>query len=195
MAFTLSAAARKKLDEIRAGYPRVQSAVMAGLHIAQEEHGSLSDEVIDWAAQEFEMSPAHVLEMATFYTMYHREPRGKYHVQVCRTLACALCGARKLTEKLRERFQVGPGEVTPDGTWSYEEVECLGSCGSGPLCEINDSYFENLTVDKLDALLTRIEKEKPDLSYSTVRGEMGRGLRGELRSAVMKGAEISVEEK
>jgi NADH-quinone oxidoreductase E subunit len=193
MAFQISIEARKRLEEIKARYPKLQSAVMAGLYIAQEEHGFLSDEVIDWAAAEFQMTPAHVLEMATFYTMYRRKPQGKYHVQVCRTLACALCGAKKLTERLKERFQIEAGEVTADGMWSYQEVECLGSCGSAPLCEINDSYFENLSEEKLDALLDRIAKEKPDLNFSTVKGKMGKGMRGELRSAVMKGAEIPTE--
>jgi len=96
-----------------------------------------------------------------------------------------ICGARKITEHLRDRLGLEPGEISQDGMWSYEEVECLGSCGSAPMVEINDIYFENLTVEKLDALMTRIEKEKPDLRYSTVRQELGLGLPDLPRSEVL----------
>jgi NADH-quinone oxidoreductase E subunit len=182
----LSAAAEDRLAAIARRYPRRESAIMPALFIAQEELGWVSDEAIAWVAERLELSPARVIEVATFYTMYYRQPVGKYHVQVCRTLSCALCGGQSLVECLRKRFGVGPNTVTPDGMFSYEEVECLGSCGSAPVVEINDIYFENLTPETLDVLLERIEREKPDLRYSTVREKLGAGLSGVPKSAVWK---------
>ena len=86
---------------------------------------------------------------------------------------------------LRERLGVDPHDVTPDGKWSYEAVECLGSCGTGPMCEINDRYFENLTPENFAELMDRIEQEQPDLRYSTTRDELGEGLKGYPKSEVI----------
>ncbi|MEI6518251.1 MAG: NAD(P)H-dependent oxidoreductase subunit E, partial [bacterium] len=113
-----------------------------------------------------------------FYTMYYKKPVGRYHVQVCRTLPCALRGAKRISQFLREHLGLKPGEVSADGTWSFEEVECLGSCGTAPMCQINDIFFENLNEEKLTKLLDRIEKESPDLRFSTVRDQLGAGLKG-----------------
>ena len=173
-----------KLNEYVARYPNSKSAVMPALYMVQEHMGWLPDEAIRWVAQKLNLPAAHVFGVATFYTMYYKKPVGKYHVQVCRTLSCALCGAAKLTECLRERLGIGPQEVTADGVWSYEEVECLGSCGTAPMVEINDVYFENLTPDSLRSLMDRIEREQPDLRYSALREELGGGLRDCPRSVV-----------
>lgn len=181
----LSEAAEKRASEYKSKYPQVQSAVMPLLYIAQEELGSITQEGIEWVATHLNMPPVKVMEVASFYTMYRKNPVGKYHVQVCRTLSCALCGGKKLLEHLHSRLGIAPGQVTADGVWSYEEVECLGSCGTAPMCEINDHYFENLTAEKLDALMKRIETERPDLSLSTVRDELGSGLSGHTKSEVI----------
>lgn len=181
----LSEMAEKRLQEIRAMYPDHKSAIMPALYIAQEELGSVTDQAIEWVANRLGVAPVHVREVATFYTMYYKKPVGRYHVQVCRTLACAICGARRLTEYLQKRFNLKPNEISADGMWSYEEVECLGSCGTGPMCEINDLYFENLTVEKLGAILDRIEKEKPDLRYSTIKDTIGAGLKDYPKSEVI----------
>ncbi len=185
MGFSISEKARQRLEELKKRYPKPQSAVMSALYIVQEEHGHISDEAIDWISGEVGLKPVHVLELATFYTMYRRKPLGKYHVQVCRTLSCALCGAKKLMEKMQERYGIAPGQVSEDGMFSYEYVECLGSCGTAPMCEINDTYFENLTPEKFEELLVRIEKEQPDLSLSTIEGKLGEGLSGCPKSEVM----------
>jgi NADH-quinone oxidoreductase E subunit len=182
---TLSEKAEARIEEIKKLYPDARSAIMPALYIAQEELGHISEEAIQWVAQKVDVAPVHVMEVATFYTMYYKKPVGKYHVQVCRTLSCALCGSRALVEQLRKRFGTRSGEVTADGKWSYEEVECLGSCGSAPMCEINDCYFENLTQDKLASLLDRIEKEQPDLRFSTVKDQLGEGLKGAPKSEVL----------
>lgn len=184
-AITLSAAAEKRIEEIKAKYPDVKSAVMPALYIAQEELGLINERAIQWVAQKVGMAPVHVMEVATFYTMYYKKAVGRYHVQVCRTLACALCGAKKLSEKLHERLGLKPHEVSADGMWSYEEVECLGSCGTAPMCEINDTFFENLTPEKLDKILDQIKAVQPDLRFSTVRDALGEGIKGRTKSELM----------
>lgn len=175
----LSEQAEKRADEIKSQYPQARSAVMPLLYIAQEELGNMVDQRgIEWVAAKLGMAPVQVWEVATFYTMYYKEPVGKYHVQVCRTLSCALVGAKKISEYLVKRLGVQPGEVTSDGMWSFQEVECLGSCGTAPMVQINDTFFENLTEEKIEEILARIEREKPDLRYSTVRDDMAEGLKG-----------------
>lgn len=174
---SLSEAAEKKIAEIISRYPDKKSAVMPALYIAQEELGHVSNDAIEWVSARIGVSPAHVIEVATFYTMYYKKPVGRYHVQICRTLSCMLCGARGLTGYVKGRLRLNPGEVSADGLWSYEEVECLGSCGTAPMVEINDTYFENLTPESLGALMDRIEKERPDLRYSTIREEFGGGFK------------------
>ncbi|RME58952.1 MAG: NAD(P)H-dependent oxidoreductase subunit E [Candidatus Dadabacteria bacterium] len=154
------------------------------LYIVQEEKGYIPDEAIDWVSSVTSITPAHVLELVTFYTMYRRKPLGRYHIQICRTLSCAVCGAAKLKEYIKERLKVPARTPTEDGMWSWEEVECLGSCGTAPMCEINDIYFENLTPEKLGEIMDKIEKEKPDLSFSTVKDTLGKGLSGYPKSEV-----------
>lgn len=180
----LSAAAEKRIAEIIATYPVKRSAIMQALYIAQDELGSITEDAIQWVAQRIEVAPVQVMEVATFFTMYYKKPVGKYHIQICRTLSCAICDSKKLTEYVRDTLKLQPGQVSSDGMWSYEEVECLGSCGTAPMCEINDCYFENLNVEKLDAIMKQIDQEKPDLRYSTVTDDLGAGLKGRTKSEI-----------
>jgi NADH dehydrogenase (ubiquinone) flavoprotein 2 len=175
----------KRADHFIKQYPQSRSAVMPLLYIAQEHFGVITQAGVEWVAKKLSMPPVQVWEVATFYTMYYKKPVGKYHIQVCRTLPCALSGARKVSEFLYKKLGLAPGEVTKDGMWSFEEVECLGSCGTAPMCQINDVFFENLTDEKLTKILSRIEKEKPDLRFSTVRDELGAGLEGCPKSEII----------
>ncbi len=174
--FTFSKEASERVSQLKAKYPEPASAVMPALYIAQEECGYISDAAVNWVAEQVGLAPIHVREVATFYTMYYQQPVGKFHFQVCRTLSCAINGSKFLLEHLQKRFGVEPNHVTADGMFSYEAVECLGSCGTAPMCQINDRNFENLTPEKLEAIIKRIETEKPDLRYSTKRDELGEGL-------------------
>ncbi len=183
---TLSDAAERRAQEIVAQYPQKRSAVMPLLYIAQEETKYITQQAVDWVASKLDMPPVQVWEVATFYTMYYKKPVGKYHIQICRTLPCALRGARKVSEFFHKRLGVKPGEVTADGVWSFEEVECLGSCGTAPMCQINDVLFENLTDERMETIVSRIEKEQPDLRYSTIRDELGAGLAGAPKSEIIQ---------
>jgi NADH-quinone oxidoreductase subunit E len=182
---SLSANAEKRVEEIKVLYPEKRSAVMPALYIAQEELGHVTEEAIAWVAEKIGIAPVQVMEIATFYTMYYKKPVAKYHFQVCRTLSCALCGGKAITEQLKSRFKILPNEISSDGMWSYEEVECLGSCGTAPMCQINDCFFENLTEEKLETIISRIEKEKPDLRFSTINDKLGEGLKGQTKSEVI----------
>ncbi len=184
MTAKLSDAAEKKLEELKIRYPNSKSAVMPALYIAQEELGWVNEQAIEWVSQKLGLSPSHVFGVATFYTMYYKQPVGKYHVQVCRTLSCALCGNMQILEHLKSRFKVSAHEVTSDGMWSFEPVECLGSCGTAPMVQINDVFFEKLTIEKLDAVLDRIAREQPDLRYSALREQLGTGMKDCPRSEV-----------
>ena len=158
-----------RLKTIKSLYPDPRSAVMPALYLAQEHYGFITDEAINWVSEQVGLAPVHVREVATFYTMYYKKPVGKYHFQVCRTLTCSVRGAKKITNHLEKKFKIKSGEVSEDGMWSYEEVECLGSCGTAPMCEINDTYFENLTEDKLDEIINKIAKGDSSLKNSSLK--------------------------
>lgn len=182
---------KSRLQSIVARYPKKKSAIMPALYLAQEHFGWVSKEAVKWVAEELSLPPAHVESVATFYTMYYKRPVGTYHVQVCRTLSCMLCGAKDISKYLAARLSVSPGEVTSDGLWSWEEVECLGSCGTAPMVEINDVFFENLTPESMALLMDQIEKETPDLRFHTgatdyAGGKLGTGMPEHSRSQVWK---------
>lgn len=172
----LSQEAVTKVKELIGRYPDKRSVVMPALYIAQEELGYINDEAVQWVSEQIDLAPVHVMEVATFYTMYYKKPVGRYHFQVCRTLSCALLGAKKISEYLHDKFGIEPNEVSADGMWSYEEVECLGSCGTAPMCQVNDIFAENLTVEKLEKLIADIERAKPDMRFSAKTERLGEGL-------------------
>lgn len=174
-----------RLEAIKKLYPDQRSAVMPALYLAQEYFGFISEEAVLWVSERVNIPPVHVREVATFYTMYYKKPVGRYHLQVCRTLSCAIMGARKLTDHLHSKLKILPGEVSEDGMWSYEEVECLGSCGTAPMCELNDTFFERLTVEKLDQIMETISRSNPDLRFSTVKDDLGEGIPGAPKSEVI----------
>ena len=176
MTSRFSSEAEARIAEIIKQYPDRKSAIMSALYIVQEERGYLDQQGIEWISEKIGVAPVHVMEVATFYTMYYKKPVGKYHFQICRTLSCALCGGKQITEYLQKRLGIQAGEISKDGMWSFEEVECLGSCGTAPMIEINDTYFENLTLEKLESVINLIEERKPDLRLSTVRDQLGAGL-------------------
>jgi len=134
-------------------YPDRQSVILFALRAAQEEMGYISEEAMADIATLLELSPVQVFDVATFYTMYNLRPVGRYQVQVCKTLSCAIAGAGAIVEHLKKRLGIGVGETTPDGLFSLKLVECLASCGSGPMMQINDDYYEILTPQKVDRIL------------------------------------------
>jgi len=153
----LSEAACRQIQELINKYPQKRSALIPSLQLAQEEVGFLSREVIAQIAQIFDLSSNEVNEVSSFYTMLYREPVGKYVIQVCTNISCMLCNAEKILAHLVERLGIKPGETTPDRKFTLLEVECLGSCGTSPVIQINNDYYEDLTVEKVDRILDGLE--------------------------------------
>ncbi len=139
-----------------ARYPIKRAAIMPTLWLAQEEFGWLSTEVLAYVAELLELSPAFVASVASFYTMYYKQPMGRHHVQVCTNLSCALVGADRIVDCLRERLGIEVGETSADGKFSLSVVECLASCGTAPMLQLNDDYVENLTPERVLELIDRL---------------------------------------
>ena len=156
MSVSFSDAARAEFERLLTRYPDKEAVILPALHLAQREFGYVSDEAVEYIAGLLGVSPARINGVATFYTMYNRKPVGKYHVQVCRNIACSLLGAEHLIEHVAKKLGVKPGETTPDGKFTLSLVECLGSCGTAPVMQVNDDYYENLTEASIDAVLDRL---------------------------------------
>jgi NADH:ubiquinone oxidoreductase subunit E len=105
------------------------------------------------------LTPPQVYEVVTFYTMLQLKPIGKFHIQVCKSLMCALVGSDTLLQWLKTRLQIGPGETTPDRLFTISAVECLASCGTGPMMQINNDYYERITEEKLDRILADLQRD------------------------------------
>jgi len=155
----LSAEALSKIDREIAKYPagQKQSAVMSALAIAQDEHGWLSTETMDFVAHYLGMPPVAVYEVATFYTMYNVKPTGKHKITICTNLPCALQDAVTAADYLKERLGIGFGETTPDGRITLLEGECFGACGDAPVLLVNNKRMCSfMRREQLDALLAEL---------------------------------------
>lgn len=133
-------------------YEEKRSAVIPALYCAQAENGGwVSSDVVDHLSKVMDIPPAHIEEVLDFYTMFNKKPVGKHHVQICGNISCSMAGGRELIEHLCQKLGVKEGEVTKDGRFSVSRVECLGSCDTAPVMQLNiDPYIENLTVEKLN---------------------------------------------
>jgi NADH-quinone oxidoreductase subunit E len=155
----LSKASLAQIEKEVAKYPaeQKQSAVMAALRIAQEEHGWLSEPLMDYVAQVLEMRPIQVYEVATFYSMYDLKPVGKHKISVCTNISCMLRGSDEVVKHLEKKLGIKMGETTVDGKFTLKEVECLAACGGAPMFQIGKTYHENLTPQKIDEILASLE--------------------------------------
>jgi NADH-quinone oxidoreductase E subunit len=147
---------RAEFERLLTRYPDRKAVILPALHLAQKEFGYVSDEAIVYIAGLVGTSSSEIEGVATFYTMYNRKPVGKYHVQICGNISCSLLGAEHLIEHVSKKLGVRPGETTPDGKFTLTKVECLGSCGTAPVMQVNDEYHENLTVESIDRILDQL---------------------------------------
>ncbi len=150
---------RDRFNKIVARYPNPQGALLPVLNLAHELHGWLSAEDMETVAGLLGLAPAYVRGVASFYTMYNRQPLGSYLVQVCTNVACNLCGADDVMAAFLEHTNTDPGEVTEDGLFTVIEAECLGACGFPTAVQINERYFENVTPADVPAILERLRSE------------------------------------
>lgn len=153
MAVQFSDATYQRFEETLSHYPTKQAALLPTFWLAQEEFGYLSLEVMEYIAQLLGLSPAYVASVASFYTMLYRQPMGRFHLQVCTNLSCRLRGSDRIVDCVQDKLGIGLGQTTADQVFSLSEVECLGSCGTAPVVQVNDDYHENLTPDQVVHLL------------------------------------------
>ncbi|MBI4124991.1 MAG: NADH-quinone oxidoreductase subunit NuoE [Deltaproteobacteria bacterium] len=159
MNFTFTPENKKKFDEYVKRYPQKRAALLPALWLAQEQNGWISGEVMEYLAGLLEVTPAFVYETVTFYTMYNKKPIGKHHIQVCNSVCCWLRGSEQTVDYLKRKLGVNVGESTADGRFHLSTVECLGSCGSAPMMQIDNDYFENLDEEKIDQILNELNTE------------------------------------
>jgi len=155
-----SPAALAEYQDVLGRYPTRRAALMPTLWIAQREFGWLSLPALEYVAELMELPLAWVTSVASFYTMYWKRAPGRWHLQLCRNLPCALRGSLEVQRAIEDRLGIRDGEKTADGRFSFEEVECLASCGTAPVLQINNgAYHEALDVPRALALIERLASE------------------------------------
>lgn len=155
----LSEKYKSEIADILARYPVKRSALLPLLYLAQREAGYISEEAMKEIAGLLRLTPPQVYETATFYTMLNLKPVGKFHLQVCKSLMCALVGSDTLIGWLEKKLGIKAGETSQDGLFTLSKVECLGACGTGPMMQINDDYYERLTEEKVDRILADLKRD------------------------------------
>ena len=149
-----------KVREMLARYPSDQreSAIMPALWLAQERFGFISQDAVDLVASSLDVDASEVAGVATFYTMYHLEPVGRHVIQICCTLSCSLMGAEALVKRFEQKLGIHAGETTKDGRFTLKKVECLASCGTAPMLQVNeDRFLENLTEADVDRIVDSLK--------------------------------------
>jgi len=155
----ISEQAKQRMRDLAARYPVARSAVMPALHMVQQEEGYITDEGLQAVAEALNMTTDDVESVATFYTMYYQQPKGKKVIKVCNSISCYLRNCDALIEHFQQRLGIKPGETTPDGKYTLMTVECLASCTTAPALQVNDEFVENVTIESADALLAELEQE------------------------------------
>ncbi len=145
--------AKQRMRDLASRYPVARSAVMPALYIAQQEEGYISQTALQAVAEAINMTVDDVESVATFYSMYHRQLPGKKIIKVCTSISCYLRNCDALVSHLEQRLGIKRGETTPDGNYTLLTVECLASCGTAPVLQVNDEFVENVTTDMADALV------------------------------------------
>ncbi len=163
----LKAETLKKIDALIPRYPVKRSCTLPLCHLVQEDQGYISDEAIEWIAAKLELQPIQVYEVVTFYPMFRRQPIGKVHVKVCRTLSCALVGAYKVCEHLEQALDCPRGGTSADRNYTVEFVECIASCGQGPVVQVDDSLYQHVDPEHTDTLVDIIRKRAQDTPAQT----------------------------
>ncbi len=154
----ISEQVKQRMRALASRYPAARSAVMPALHLAQQEEGYITSEGLQAVAEAVGMTVDAVESVATFYTMYYQHPQGKHVIHVCTSISCYLRNCDALVEHLEKRLGIARGETTPDGNITLKTAECLASCGTAPVLQVNGEFVENVTPEKADALLNELNK-------------------------------------
>jgi NADH-quinone oxidoreductase subunit F len=180
MALQMSPELMARFERLQNAYPVKRSALIPMLMYAQDEFGYISDEVIAEIAARLELRTVQVEETLEYYSMLHRKPMGKYHVQVCTNVACMLRGGNELLDRAKKRLEIGHKEVTKDGIFSLEEVECIGACTGAPAMQINYDFYENLTPATFDRLIQELDFGRRAEPVSVISGALHAREPGEI---------------
>ncbi|EKJ85212.1 NADH-quinone oxidoreductase subunit E [Leptospira meyeri] len=161
MAYQFSQDSEKRFQRLIPQFPSKRSLILPCLFLLQADKGFVDQEGMQYIADRIgePVSLAHVHGVATFYTMYNKKPVGKLHIQICGNISCYLAGSDSITEHVCSKLGIEAGETTKDKKFTVEEVQCLGACGFGPVAQINDKYYENLTPESIEAILSELEKQ------------------------------------
>jgi NADH-quinone oxidoreductase subunit E len=149
-------------------YPTKRAVLLPALHYVQHEYGWIPTQALQEIGEFLELAPAEVLDTASFYEEYWLKPKGKYLLQVCRSLSCEICDSRKLTDHLMNKLGIDIGETTPDGRFTLVELECLGACGTAPVALVNEALYEDLTVEKLQQIIDALPEDPHDYKDPTI---------------------------
>ena len=156
----LNEGAQKRIAELKKKFPQRRSAILPAMHVVLEEVGYHNRDIIKQVANLLDLSEMEVTETLSFYTYFPKQGVGKYHIQVCTNVSCMINGAEQLVGYLEEKLGIKTGETTSDGLFTLTTVECLGSCGTAPVMQINQKYYENLTKTKVDQILDNLKQGK-----------------------------------
>jgi NADH-quinone oxidoreductase E subunit len=151
--------AKQRMRDIAARYPVARSAVMPALYIAQQEEGYISNEALEAVAEAIGLTVDDVESVATFYTMYYRQPPAKKIIKVCTSISCYLRNCDALVSHFEQRLGIKRGEISTDGNYTLLTAECLASCGTAPVLQVNDEFVENVTLEMADALIDEWNSE------------------------------------
>jgi NADH-quinone oxidoreductase E subunit len=149
-----------KLEEIKKHYPVPSAALLPALWLAQKQFGWISIDIMKYLGQLLDIPYEQVYGVLRFYTMLNSQPKGRYHLEVCTNISCMLRGGYNILKYISEKLHIESGETTDDGLFTLDEVECLGSCGTAPVMQLNEDYKENLDKDKIDNLLHLLSTRK-----------------------------------
>ncbi len=155
----ISEQAKQRMRDLASRYPVARSAVMPALYIAQQEEGYISHEALHAVAEAIGMTVDDVESVATFYTMYYQQPPGKKVIKVCTSISCYLRNCDALVKHLEERLGISRSQTTADGNYTLMTAECLASCGTAPVLQVNDEFVENVTLEMADALVDEWDRE------------------------------------
>ena len=152
----LSEQTRTAIEQALDTYPQRRTAVLDALRLAQNEKGFLGQETLYEVAELMDLDPNALFTLVTFYDLLHDKPVGRYDIMACKNISCYLRGADDLIEHVSKKLGVGLGDTTPDGIFTLRTMECLASCDTAPVMLINETYYENLTIDKVDRILDEL---------------------------------------
>jgi NADH-quinone oxidoreductase subunit F len=176
----LSPQLEAKFNELVPRYPVKRSALIPMMLYAQDELGYLGDEILEEIAKRLDLNRIQVEETLAYYSMLRRKPAGRYHIQVCTNISCMLRGGNELYQHVQKRLGIGNKEVSPSGTFSLEEVECIGACTGAPCMQVNYDFYENLDADKVDALFEQLEQGKQPKPVPVTSGSVHERLPAEV---------------